>query len=234
MSATTPRYDITYPTGTDLVSQAPAQFKTFAESVESALGEVDDRQTENAVKPVVRTTLDQLADASAVDGQSGLVTDDDAANGLYYRRDGEWYPVEARAKRKWYGTFTRSDGQLQINNGTTAMTVTRQSGTSDITVKSITKGSRIGLPAGRWLVSCIIQFTGIQDQTWVGLSLALVDGAGEDLTCRTEKSTSGGAYDAIELVGCVESDGTQGFQINFSSNAAGTMRTAGQLRIIEL
>lgn len=234
MTAQTSRYKLTYPTGSDLVSGAPAQFKSMADSVEKALGEVDDRQTANAVKPVVRTTLDQLADASAVDGQSGLVTDDDAANGLYYRRDGEWYPVEARAKRKWYGTFTRSDGQLQINNGRTAMTVTRKSGSSDITVEAIANGSRIGLPAGRWLVSCIIQFTGIQDQTWVSLALAMVDGAGDDLTCRTEKSTSGNAYDAIELVGCVESDGTQGFQIDFSSNAAGTMRTAGQLRIIEL
>ena len=230
----TPRYQLTYPTSSDEVDDAPQQFKTMCESVETALAVVDDRQTSEAVKPVVRTTLDQLADASAVDGQSGLVTDDDAANGLYYRRDGEWYPVEARAKRKWYGTFTRSDGQLQINNGRTAMTITRKSGSGDITVRSVSNGSRIGLPAGRWLVSCTIQFTGIQDQTWVSLVLTMLDGAGEDLTCRTEKSTSGNAYDAIELVGCVESDGTQGFQIDFSSNAAGTMRTAGQLRIIEL
>lgn len=234
MSATTPRYDITYPTGSDLVSQAPAQFKTFAESVESALGDVDDRQTANAVKPVVRTTLDQLAGASAVDGQSGLVTDDDAANGLYYRRDGEWYPVEARAKRKWYGTFTRSDGQLQINNGNTAMTVTRQSGTSDITVRSISQGSRINLPAGRWLASCAVRYGGIADQKWVSMSLHALDGLGECLTTFAEKSTSGSGYDAISLVTCLESDGTQGFYIDFSSTSTGTMRVAGELKIIEL
>lgn len=92
MSATTPRYDITYPTGSDLVSQAPAQFKTFAESVESALGEVDDRQTANAVKPVVRTTLAQLADASAVTGQTGYVTADStsANNGAYVYNGSAW------------------------------------------------------------------------------------------------------------------------------------------------
>lgn len=92
MSATTPRYDITYPTGSDLVSQAPAQFKTFAESVEKALGEVDDRQTANAVKPVVRSTLAQLADASAVTGQTGYVTADStsANNGAYVYNGSAW------------------------------------------------------------------------------------------------------------------------------------------------
>lgn len=92
MSATTPRYDITYPTGSDLVSQAPTQFKTFAESVESALGEVDDRQTANAVKPVVRNTLAQLASASAVTGQTGYVTADSVQsnNGAYVYTGSAW------------------------------------------------------------------------------------------------------------------------------------------------
>lgn len=92
MSATTPRYDITYPTGSDLVRQAPAQFKTFAESVESALGEVDDRQTAHAVKPVVRSTLAQLATASGVTGQTGYVTADptQSANGAYTYTGSSW------------------------------------------------------------------------------------------------------------------------------------------------
>ena len=92
MSATTPRYDITYPTGSDLVSQAPTQFKQLAESIESALGEVDDRQTANAVKPVVRSTLAQLADASAVTGQTGYVTADStsANNGAYVYNGSAW------------------------------------------------------------------------------------------------------------------------------------------------
>ena len=122
----TPRYQLTYPTSSDEVDDAPQQFKTMCESVETALGNRGRPADFGGRQTVVRTTLAQLNEASAVDGQSGLVTDDDVANGLYYRRDGEWYPVEARAKRKWYGTFTRSDGQLQINNGTTAMIVTPQ------------------------------------------------------------------------------------------------------------
>lgn len=92
MTAQTSRYKLTYPTGSDLVSGAPAQFKSMADSVEKALGEVDDRQTANAVKPVVRTTLAQLADASAVTGQTGYVTADStsANNGAYVYNGSAW------------------------------------------------------------------------------------------------------------------------------------------------
>lgn len=90
MTAQTSRYKLTYPTGSDLVSGAPAQFKSMADSVEKALGEVDDRQTANAVKPVVRTTLAQLKTASAVTGQSGFVTDDGANTGMYVYDGSAW------------------------------------------------------------------------------------------------------------------------------------------------
>lgn len=92
MTAQTSRYQLTYPTGSDLVSGAPAQFKSMADSVEKALGEVDDRQTANAVKPVVRTTLAQLTEASAVTGQTGYVTSDStsANNGAYVYNGSAW------------------------------------------------------------------------------------------------------------------------------------------------
>lgn len=90
MTAQTSRYKLTYPTGSDLVSGAPAQFKSMADSVEKALGEVDDRQTANAVKPVVRTTLAQLAEADAVTGQTGYVTGDGGNNGTYIWSGSAW------------------------------------------------------------------------------------------------------------------------------------------------
>lgn len=113
MSATTPRYDITYPTGSDLVSQAPAQFKTFAESVESALGEVDDRQTANAVKPVVRTTLAQLQDAAGITGQSGYVTDDGDNTGFYVHDGKSWTAIATNAYK--LVSFTPPYSQNPIN-----------------------------------------------------------------------------------------------------------------------
>lgn len=92
MTAQTSRYKLTYPTGSDLVSGAPSQFKSMADSVEKALGEVDDRQTANAVKPVVRSTLAQLAEAAGVTGQTGYVTADStsANNGAYVYNGSAW------------------------------------------------------------------------------------------------------------------------------------------------
>lgn len=105
MTATTPRYDLTYPTGTDQVADTPTIFKNMADSVESALGEVDDRQTANAVKPVVRSTLAQLAEASAVTGQTGYVTADGSNNGAYVWSGSAWvqYAMESEitAMRSW-------------------------------------------------------------------------------------------------------------------------------------
>lgn len=120
MTAQTSRYKLTYPTGSDLVSGAPAQFKSLAESVDKALGEVDDRQTENAVKPVVRTTLAQLQDASAVTGQTGYVTDDGTNNGMYVYTGSAW----AHAR-----TYTTQDKGLtylvQNQNGWTVRYLVR-------------------------------------------------------------------------------------------------------------
>lgn len=86
----TPRYQLTYPTSSDEVDDAPQQFKTMCESVENALATVDDRQTTEAVKPVVRTTLAQLADVSGVTGQTGYVTGDGDNNGAYVWSGSAW------------------------------------------------------------------------------------------------------------------------------------------------
>lgn len=88
----TPRYQLTYPTSSDEVDDAPQQFKTMCESVENALATVDDRQTDEAVKPVVRSTLAQLAEASGVTGQTGYVTGDttESNNGAYVYTGSAW------------------------------------------------------------------------------------------------------------------------------------------------
>lgn len=96
MTATTPRYDLTYPTGTDQVADTPTIFKNMADSVENALGEVDDRHTNAAVMPVVRPSLMQLQQATAITGQTGYVTDDgdDGDNtGMYVWTGTSWLRI---------------------------------------------------------------------------------------------------------------------------------------------
>ena len=78
----------------DLVSAAPAQFKTMAEGIETALVEVDSRNTPAGVKPVIATTLEALAAQTGVTGQTGYVTADTttANNGPYFWNGSAWLP----------------------------------------------------------------------------------------------------------------------------------------------
>ena len=115
MSATTPIYGLSYPTGSDTVATAPAQFKSLADTVESALAEVDARATPEGSTPVVRQTLAQLATVKGVTGQTGYVTADTTTtnNGPYMWTGAAWEALATlnritqgylSAKFKWQNT----------------------------------------------------------------------------------------------------------------------------------
>lgn len=91
---TTDIYGLPYIEAGDLVSTAPAQFKTMAEGIETALVEVDSRNTPAGVKPVIATTLEALAAQTGVTGQTGYVTADTttANNGPYFWNGSAWLP----------------------------------------------------------------------------------------------------------------------------------------------
>lgn len=91
---TTDIYRLPYIEADDLVSAAPAQFKTMAEGIETALVEVDSRNTPAGVKPVIATTLEALAAQTGVTGQTGYVTADTttANNGPYFWNGSAWLP----------------------------------------------------------------------------------------------------------------------------------------------
>lgn len=91
---TTDIYGLPYIEAGDLVSAAPAQFKTMAEGIETALAEVDSRNTPAGVKPVIATTLGALAAQTGVTGQTGYVTADTttANNGPYFWNGSAWLP----------------------------------------------------------------------------------------------------------------------------------------------
>lgn len=91
---TTDIYGLPYIEADDLVSAAPTQFKTMAEGIETALAEVDSRNTPAGVKPVIATTLEALAAQTGVTGQTGYVTADTttANNGPYFWNGSAWLP----------------------------------------------------------------------------------------------------------------------------------------------
>lgn len=96
---TTPIYGIPYLEGSDLVSGAPEQFANMANGVETALNEVDNRNTPEGVKPVIATTLETLAGITGVTGQTGYVTTDETAanNGPYFWDGSAWLPYATGA-----------------------------------------------------------------------------------------------------------------------------------------
>lgn len=235
MTATTPIYGLSYPEGSDLVSTAPDSFKSMATTFEKALDEVDKRASPEGVKPVVATDLETLVKTNGVQGQSGIVTDAGTAQGLYYRLGDQWIPLTSRAKRQWSGTFTRSDGKLLINTGETDMIATKTDGTNDITIQSIGGGSLIKLPAGRWLASALIQFSGVTN-AWLNLYLNAHGGTKALTVNSTEIAHNGNNYNSIGLMTLFDSPGgdSDGIQISLNSTQSGTMRVKAILKIAEL
>lgn len=76
MTAQTSRYGIKYPTGGDLVSNIPQHMQQAAQSIESALADVDDRHTTAAYSPVISSDSDILWSAAHKPGQIGIVTNE--------------------------------------------------------------------------------------------------------------------------------------------------------------
>lgn len=156
---TTPIYGLPYIEADDLVSSAPAQFKTMAEGIETALTEVDSRNTPAGVKPVIATTLEALAAQTGVTGQTGYVTADTttANNGPYYYNGTAWLPYATGAmldslrnqltQGYEYGTFrgnTNGDAVAEFrwaNHSTPPKTVVithlRQSSESDLSARTV-------------------------------------------------------------------------------------------------
>ncbi len=91
MSAQTPIYGITYPTESDLVRDIADHLKTEAQTVETALHEVDQRATPAGSTPVIAQTYDQLSTLGGVIGQTGYVTNDVSyRNGAYVYNGQSW------------------------------------------------------------------------------------------------------------------------------------------------
>lgn len=91
MSAQTPIYGIEYPTESDLVRDIADHLKTEAQTVESALHEVDQRATPAGSAPVIAQNYDQLSTLPGVIGQTGYVTNDVSyRNGAYVYDGTSW------------------------------------------------------------------------------------------------------------------------------------------------
>lgn len=119
MPGRTARYNMIYPTADDLASGFTTDVKNMCQSIDTALGEVDDRHTTAAYAPVVRTTLAQLASAAAVTGQAGYVTADPTSvnNGAYVRNGSAWVKVAMESEvTTWYSFDYKMQNTTSFQN----------------------------------------------------------------------------------------------------------------------
>jgi hypothetical protein len=136
---TTPIYGIPYLEGSDLVSGAPEQFANMANGVETALNEVDNRNTPEGVKPVIATTLETLAGITGVTGQTGYVTADptESNNGPYYWDGTAWLPYATGAMLDALSSRVASTVQtLAVYALLGAITVTRSANVVTVHVEA--------------------------------------------------------------------------------------------------
>lgn len=136
---TTPIYGIPYLEGSDLVSGAPEQFANMANGVETALNEVDNRNTPEGVKPAIATTLETLAGITGVTGQTGYVTADptESNNGPYYWSGSAWLPYATGAMLDALSSRVASTVQtLAVYALLGAITVTRSANVVTVHVEA--------------------------------------------------------------------------------------------------
>lgn len=95
MSSQTNRYHLSYPEASDLVSNLPQILKAQADSVDAALGDVDDRHTDGTWIPIVTNSLMLLQQHGAVTGQIGVVGSAGSESGIYmYMSEyGQWLKI---------------------------------------------------------------------------------------------------------------------------------------------
>lgn len=136
---TTPIYGIPYLEGSDLVSGAPEQFANMANGVETALNEVDNRNTPEGVKPAIAIALETLAGITGVTGQTGYVTADptESNNGPYYWDGTAWLPYVTGAMLDALSSRVASTVQtLAVYALLGAITVTRSANVVTVHVEA--------------------------------------------------------------------------------------------------
>lgn len=158
MTSQTNRYKLSYPDPSDLVSNLPNILKAQADSVDAALGDVDDRHTDGTWIPIVTNSLMALQQNGAVTGQIGVVGSAGSESGIYmYMSEyGQWLKISGIKELqdnkttavKWCPPYaTRNDQVINLSRSGNIVTAL---GAADL------KGGRVGdiasvnenLPAG--------------------------------------------------------------------------------------
>lgn len=191
------------------------------------------------VAPMIRNSailmarnLEQLNTIDAVDGQEAVTITD---NAHYVRRDGTWEQKNVVIHPYAAVTFTRSDGQLQVNNGMTLMGMSLTHNDFDgVSIVNDRNGANVtNLPVGDYsiYVSIALSITA----GWLNLNVGISSGVTNLGPLVSEQLTGSSGYTRLNLDTALRvTQPNTKIWVFTNNNISGTMRSKGDMFVNRL
>lgn len=184
------------------------------------------------VAPMIRNSailmarnLEQLNTIDAVDGQEAVTITD---NVHYVRRDGTWKQKNVVTHPYATVKFTRSDGQLAVNNGMTLMRMTLTHNDFDgVSIVNDGNGANVtNLPVGDYSVYASIPLS--INAGWLNLNVGISSGVTNLGPLVSEQLTGSTGYTRLNLDTALRVTQTNTkIRVFMNNNVSGTMREKG-------
>lgn len=191
------------------------------------------------VAPMIRNNailmarnLEQLNTIAAVDGQEAVTVAD---NAHYFRNGGIWKQKNVVIHPYAVITFTRSDGQLQVNNGMTLMrmTLTHNDFNSASIVNDSNGANVTNLPVGDYSVYLTLPLS--SSAGWLNLNIGGSSGITNLGPTVSEQLTGGSGFTRLNLATMLRVTQTNTkIRVFTNNNVSGTMRESGSMFITRL
>lgn len=191
------------------------------------------------VAPMIRNSailmarnLEQLNTIDAVDGQEAVTITD---NAHYVQSDGTWKQKNVVIHPYAEVIFTRSDGQLQVNNGITLMRMTLSHNDFDsASIVNDKNGANItNLPLGDYSVYLTLPLA--SDAGWLNLNIGVSSGITNLGPTVSEQLTGGNGFIRLNLATMLRVTQTNTkIWVFTNNNVSGTMRERGAMFITRL
>lgn len=188
------------------------------------------------VAPMIRNNailmvrdLTQLNTIAAMDGQEAVTIAD---NAHYVQSDGAWKQKNVVSHPYAVVSFTRSDGQLQVNYGMTLMRMTLTYNDFDgVTIVNDSNGANVtNLPVGDYSVYVSLPLS--INAGWLTLNVGLSGGITNLGPLVSEQSTNSSGYTRLNLATALRvTQPNTKLWVFTNNNVAGTMRAKGAMYV---
>lgn len=191
------------------------------------------------VAPMIRNNavlmardLEQLNTIAAMDGQEAVTIAD---NAHYVQRDGTWKQKNVVIHPHAAVTFTRSDGQLQVNNGMTLMRMSLTHNDFDgVSIVNDGNGANVtNLPVGDY--SIYVSITLSITAGWLNLNVGISSGVTNLGPLVSEQLTGSAGYTRLNLDTALRvTQPNTKIWVFTNNNISGTMRRSGDMFVNRL